>query len=507
MSRQERLYEVLGGPAFQAPALQESVGTLEAPETDVPPLSLAEAEELRERFWRAPEGVLEETRALWDETLTQEQLARALEEAVSYLRTAGEAADVLESTAVLFEAANALPPSFTFALRDDPALADPSDVPLQPGQHRFETIGDAAGWVVFSLPFLIKSAGASKVAYPRNKGTLGREGFVYPLASAGEDRPARVGLFSDFGTAQYQSHYIAKQFRRDVRGHLGLPPLDAAVHLGDVYYAGRYSEVDAGFRQPLSKVLQQGTPIYFLAGNHEMYSLGAPFWKYVQEQKAANGRPLQDGFHFCLRPEDPECRYQIVGGDTAYFKGGRLQDALQKEWLAEVLRYGRERNMTNILLTSDEPFSHGDSDTTDLLKKDLWDVADMVDLWFWGNTHYCALFAPSAQAPFVGSCIGHAGYPYSRKPKPKQTLGNAPAFLETATRFPEWTGVRKDRGNNGFCELELHRNGDVKLTYVDWLGCTRCVAQVNWGGGAKASITLPVDVREEGERTAPTKKP
>ena len=86
-------------------------------------------------------------------------------------------------------------------------------------------------------------------------------------------------------------------------------------------------------------------------------------------------------------------------------------------------------------------YEYGEEAPTDLLTSDLLDLArrQLIDMWFWGNTHYCALFNHGTESPFIGSCIGHGGFPYGRKrhgePSP------APLeFLETQARFPASTG-------------------------------------------------------------------
>ena len=51
-------------------------------------------------------------------------------------------------------------------------------------------------------------------------------------------------------------------------------------------------------------------------------------------------------------------------------------------------------------------------------------------------------------------------------------------FLETAPRFPDWTGLRKGRGNNGYCILSLRADSTAGLRYVDWMGNLRCEAEL-----------------------------
>src|SRR5262249_28007118 len=142
---------------------------------------------------------------------------------------------------------------------------------------------------------------------------------------------------------------------------------------------------------------------------------------------------------------------------------------------------------TNILLSGDQPYEYGKTSLTALLDKDLRHVAidrELVDLWFWGNTHYCALFDRGHGLPFVGSCIGHAGYPYSTM-KPNQKAPAPVPFVETTARFPKWTKLRQDRGNNGYCVLTLLPNGDIGLRYVDWMAHDRCLVKLPRAAGGR----------------------
>src|SRR5262249_33633554 len=93
--------------------------------------------------------------------------------------------------------------------------------------------------------------------------------------------------------------------------------------------------------------------------------------------------------------------------------------------------------------------------------------------------------------PFIGSCIGHAGFPGD-----KQALGGTswvkPLWVETSPRFPAWTGLRQDRGNAGWVELNLRDDGGVELLYIDWLGAKRVFVTFARGEGG----LVPIGPRE-----------
>jgi hypothetical protein len=158
------------------------------------------------------------------------------------------------------------------------------------------------------------------------------------------------------------------------------------------------------------------------------------------------------------------------------------------EWLNNVLREGRLAGCVNILLSADHPYEYGEDELTDLLGKDLAAPVlkeHLVDLWFWGNTHYCALFDSRSAAagkipvlPFVGSCIGHGGFPYDTQRRGE--FEPAPLlFLEQNARFPKWTNLRQDKGNNGYCALQLNADGSLGLQYIDWMSSRRFAAKLS----------------------------
>ncbi len=270
-----------------------------------------------------------------------------------------------------------------------------------------------------------------------------------------------MALFADFANGYYHAQYIAKRIQRNRYPY--------AVHLGDVYYAGTEAEVKAYLEEPLRPALEQ-TELFLLAGNHEMYAKGRPWLNYI-DRKRHPERQRQEGTYFRLVHD----KFQLVGIDTEWFGHMRYQEPMLKQWLDDVLTEGRSQGRTNILLSSNEPYCYGKTETTPLHEhlRDLL-AGNLVDLWFWGNTHYAALFRRSDRFPFIGSCIGHGGYPYKRikagSPNPVPTH-----FLEDGSRFggDGWPDPRPDMGNNGFCELSLNTDGTVGLVYLDWRGRIR----------------------------------
>jgi hypothetical protein len=291
--------------------------------------------------------------------------------------------------------------------------------------------------------------------------------FSYPLeADPGKD--LRIGMFADFANGYYHARYIAKRFVQKRYPYL--------IHLGDVYYAGREAEVREYLEAPLAEVLPS-TELFMLQGNHEMYSKARPWLAYLDRKRMRDPvRQRQEGTYFTLtRPG-----FQIIAIDSEWFGASRHRDPWLQLWLRNALERGRRENRMNILLSSDEPYTYGKAGTTDLHRDLKLEIADgLIDVWLWGNTHHCALFERTATSPFIGTCIGHSGFPYARIKSGAKDPGPT-RWVEDGTRFGggTWPDPRPDRGNNGFCEMVLKTDGSVELEYIDWMGRSRHKARI-----------------------------
>src|SRR5262249_14126108 len=156
--------------------------------------------------------------------------------------------------------------------------------------------------------------------------------------------------------------------------------------------------------------IEAHTGIYLLNANHEMLSGDFPYFQYIDDRRQARpGLHKQTGSYFTMLLEP----FQIIGIDTAYHKDGRYPEPRLMAWLTERLEQGRRSKWFNVLLSSNEPYESGKTAVGPLLDA-LGALArrNLIDLWFWGNTHYCALFDRTDALPFIGACIGHGGCPF-----------------------------------------------------------------------------------------------
>lgn len=321
-----------------------------------------------------------------------------------------------------------------------------------------------------------------------------------PLSAALTNRPAdmthelrpgefdgntiSVALFSDNGNGRHASKAIVQRI------------IDAnvpyAFHLGDVYYGGREHEFRDYFATPLEPLLDR-TELFMLTGNHEMFA-GGRYFKQMVQQKAIKHPQRQRQRAETFRLKGPG--FQIIGLDTMFvgWNSGRMRlhdhadDAalnLLDGWLS-----GGKDDFT-VLLTTNQPWDRGSENLTRLYMSLRKAIAGRVDLWFWGNVHYAALFEPwsfpdavmASHRHLIGSCIGHGGFPFYRSTK----LGALPRrvdcrWYESQSRFWPETKVRSDVGLNGWCKLDLARaqgQWDAKLTFIDWIGRDRLRATLS----------------------------
>lgn len=307
--------------------------------------------------------------------------------------------------------------------------------------------------------------------------------YIYEYDIPYDNTPeSKVALMADFGTGYYHAAAIARQLFK--------AKFPFVFHLGDVYYGGTQDEFNARFQPQLSSVVQK-SQFYGLAENHELYAGGGPYFKYIDALRG-QGATRQEGSYWCVRLK----HHQFIGADVNWNGRQTYLDPELRAWLHFVLDTGGDR--TNILCTGSAPYKYGDANRT-ALAGHMWEfvMTGQIHAWFWGDDHYCALFKrDDAGAPFIGSCIGHSGYPGD-----KQSLGRkcpvTPLWVETGSRFPGWTKLRQERGNNGWVQMGLNTDGSFDLTYVDWLGAARYFVTM---ARPNMKHLVPIGGREIGDR-------
>jgi hypothetical protein len=451
----KRLYS-LYAPGRAIPEEAPEGAAMDLVPQEPPLLDRAGLEQLKRQFASEPAYTLERVRATFDSSMTADELRDLIVD----LEVTFEDPGARVAYDLAFEAGlgkTVLPKEFTFPRMDR------SNIPIDTTDCRFETKRDAIGWALNAGPFFLRGKvyqPKAKFRWAENYPSL----FNYRLRG---DRKTRLALFSDAGTGLYHSRYIGQ--------HIGAEKWDHVLYLGDVYYSGKADEFEERFtgKQSFGPLIAANS-FWTLNANHEMFSGATPYFAAIDARRKANpALNEQEGSYFCLRSD----RFQVVGIDTAYHDERRHAEPKLALWLQQVLREGKAKGLTNILLSGDEPYTVGDAKFTSL----FLDVTNglppnTIDLWVFGNVHYAAFFDREAEggASFLGACIGHGGYPYSCMNENQRWSAVPVRWLETEARFPTWTGVRQDRGNNGYMTLELdNETGSVLLEFIDWTADVR----------------------------------
>jgi 3',5'-cyclic AMP phosphodiesterase CpdA len=301
----------------------------------------------------------------------------------------------------------------------------------------------------------------------RRRGSAAFPENTTPTAIA---RTARIVLLADWGSgvpdAIKLAHHIRKEWVRKSATHV--------IHVGDVYYAGLPWEYEDRFLRhwpvgkppqpplapktavlasrldpapyleflasrypapyqekphPLSSprkpetwriVSRFPTTSWCLAGNHDMFSGGHAFFDLLRSDPrfAKQGQSA----YFLLENED----WQVFGLDTSFAAHGFRGDegdlyGEQAVWVAQHRAVAPHKKC--ILLTHHQPFSAYDP-PTERLRRQLAPVTNrgLVDAWFWGHEHRCALYEPHLNIRYP-VLLGHAGFPE----RPKRQRANMPS--------------------------------------------------------------------------------
>src|SRR5579871_4754158 len=210
---------------------------------------------------------------------------------------------------------------------------------------------------------------------------------------------ARIAILGDWGTGQADAQALL--------GAIARKKPDVVIHLGDIYYSGTEFEMENYFLNIWSRILDlTRVHTFTLAGNHDMYSGGAPYYQLIQKL----GQPAS---YFCLRNDD----WQFIALDTGLHDDDALDaqptylEDTEVQWLKDKVATAAGRH--TVLLSHHQLFTAfesigGQSVNTRLLGQ-VGSVLPQVTVWFWGHEHNQVIYGQNQGV--LGRCIGHAAYP------------------------------------------------------------------------------------------------
>jgi predicted phosphodiesterase len=222
----------------------------------------------------------------------------------------------------------------------------------------------------------------------------------------------RVALLADWGTGDDGARLLLRQIAEKNP--------DVVIHLGDIYYSGTHHEFQNYFYniwQPtfgIEKVnwgskpnAPTKPPTFTLAGNHDMYAGGTPFYTTIDML----GQPAS---YFCLRNKN----WQFIAMDTGLHdsnpvdqtKPTFLEDT-EVEWVKDKVNNAGGRK--TILLSHHQLFSTfekiGGQAVNQALLTQLGGILPNVTAWFWGHEHNLVIYDKFQGV--LGRCIGHGAFP------------------------------------------------------------------------------------------------
>lgn len=273
---------------------------------------------------------------------------------------------------------------------------------------------------------------------------------------------AKVAIVGDWGTGQDAAKLVLRQVANKKP--------DVVIHLGDIYYAGTQFEVNTYFVQPWQQILNLGQkldriPTFTLAGNHDMYSGGIPYYALLKTL----GQPSS---YFCLRNAD----WQFIAMDTGYNDhnpGGvgegatYLQDR-EVTWLTDKISNAGGRR--TVLLSHHQLFTAFDSIDGNEINLRLYPqvapVLPKVSLWIWGHEHNFVVYGPYRNL-VRSCCLGHGAFPVAEGELPSQPKYPDVPLQKDADGLDIRLGTTGGIYNHGYAIIELDGAAGTVSYYQD----------------------------------------
>jgi predicted phosphodiesterase len=251
---------------------------------------------------------------------------------------------------------------------------------------------------------------------------------------------AKIAIVGDWGTGLPEAKALLEAIARKNP--------DVVIHIGDIYYSGTEFEVQNYFWDIWSSTFDLSKIRTFtLAGNHDMYSGGGPYYQLIDKL----GQPAS---YFCLRNAD----WQFVALDTGLHDDDALDarptylEDTEVQWLNDKVATAHGRR--TVLISHHQLFtafeSIGGQAVNTRLQAQVASILPQTTAWFWGHEHDQVIYKPWQGV--LGRCIGHGAYPvgiteipatpqFPEVPLESVTLAKGPSFYSHGYAFLELDGA------------------------------------------------------------------
>jgi len=294
------------------------------------------------------------------------------------------------------------------------------------------------------------------------------ENGIYTLQPKVDGEPVTIAVVSDWATDTIESKNISLQ----IAAHHP----DYTIHIGDTYFVGAPFEIKNNFTPDDSFWPYGSVGSFALAGNHEMYSNGGPYFDILLPMMGLYHpqRVVQKAAYFCLEND----YWRIIGLDTGYRSVGIpiLELFLSKadlrseivSWLKDDLKIEND-NRGLVLLAHHQYASSFDKTYPSAAKQ----IAKIISehkkvLWFWGHEHRFAIYGkykvPGGITAY-GRCIGHGGMPASLFDGSGRKKLKESNLVVYDNRFCKMVGEERV-GHNGYAILKIEAD-KLEVGYYD----------------------------------------
>jgi hypothetical protein len=278
----------------------------------------------------------------------------------------------------------------------------------------------------------------------------------YPAEPLTISNHARVFLVGDWGSGVPRARALAQKIRELLIRNEFYGMDQHVIHLGDVYYSGSKKEYQKNFLDHWPVYLGEETRYrsWCLNGNHDMYAGGHDYFEFLLAEPRFSRQ--QKSSHFLLEND----YWQVFGLDTAWENAGLAGG--QAEWISKTRRAAPSKK--GMLLSHHQLFSPYEGGSPDLREKlQGYHILEdkLVNSWFWGHEHRCALYEPG-DGILYPRLIGHGGVPVWAE------LKKPPAGV--TYQYQEWLASGFEKfARFGFAVLDFC-DSKIKVRYINELG-------------------------------------